>query len=216
MSQHAIQSQGYSRQNFIQCWTRVSIDGVNGLLTEYSSGPIRSVAATFETRTLGRQDPQDAQFIVTYSDGVVYEWTEKQFGVYEVQFGTSVSPDGEFVFVQTWERGMFAYAARTGELVWKTKSRRGITNVYVNEKTVLCHQHEHALQLLDIRTGEVIKEKRPATAWGFYYIDEGVILCQTRANKWEIISTEDLETLASAMGGTYPNELVDNFRSRTI
>ena len=89
---------------------------------------------------------------------------------------------------------MFCLDAHTGEKLWRTKSKRGITNIFVNESTLLIHQRERALQLIDIHTGEILKEKRPATAWGFTAIDHKHIVCQVTAKRWEIIDAVAVET----------------------
>ena len=175
----------------------VTIDGEAGRLTVYRRGIIKW--SLFKS---GKYVPElykdgPATVIIEYRDGRVFEWLEKNglSNAYNGQFGLSVSLDGRFAFVQFWEKGLFCYNAQTGDLVWRTKRRLGITNIYVDEKTVLCHQHDRALQLLDIETGEVVKEKTPARAWGFTYLQEGYIICHTSARKWEIIRTKDLETV---------------------
>lgn len=104
---------------------------------------------------------------------------------------------GKYLLAQTWESGLLCLDSRTGERVWKTKSKRGITNLFVNDNTILCHQRERALQLIDLHTGEVLKEKRPATAWGFTSIDHNHIVCQVTAKRWEVIDAETLETKAT-------------------
>lgn len=175
----------------------VTIDGEAGRLTVYRRGIIKW--SLFKS---GKYVPElykngPATVIIEYRDGRVFEWLEKNglSNAYNGQFGLSVSLDGRFAFVQFWEKGLFCYNAQTGDLVWRTKRRLGVTNIYVDEKTILCHQHDRALQLLDIETGEVVKEKTPARAWGFTYLQEGYIICHTSARKWEIIRTEDLETV---------------------
>lgn len=177
-------------------WYIVHIDNEFGYLTQYRRGVIR--------RTLfrsGKYSPElykDAPtlVVVEYRDGQVFEWTVDELNnAYNGQFGLSVSLDGRFVFVQSWEKGLLCHDARTGERVWRSKRRFGITNIYVNPATVLCHQRERALQLLDLENGEVVKEKKPARDWGFSYLREGYILCHTSARSWEIIRTEDLETV---------------------
>ncbi len=178
-------------------WYNCKIDDEFGYLTVYRRGVIKW--SLFKS---GKYVPElykdaPATVVIEYRDGRVFEWLESNGlgNAYNGQFGLSVSLDGRFVFVQSWDKGLFCYNAQTGELVWRSKRRFGITNIYVNETTVLCHQHDKALQLLDIETGEVIKEKTPARAWGFTYLKEGYIICHTSARKWEIIRTEDLETV---------------------
>lgn len=131
---------------------------------------------------------------VLFADGSCSRWSTKWFTPYIYQFGVAVSFDGKFLFAQTWENGLLCLDSHTGEKVWKTKSKRGITNLFVNNNTILCHQRERALQLIDLHTGELLKEKRPATAWGFTSISNTYIVCQVTAKRWEIINTETLET----------------------
>lgn len=138
--------------------------------------------------------PRLTSVTVLFEDGSISEWKTKWTSSYVYQFGVAASVDGKYVFVQTWENGLFCLDAHTGEKVWRTKSKRGVTNIFVNESTLLVHQRERALQLLDVRSGEVIKEKRPATAWGFTAIDHKNIVCQVTARRWEIIDAESLET----------------------
>ena len=132
---------------------------------------------------------------VYFSDGTKAEWISDYMDVYIAQFGIAISDDGTKIFAQTWENGLYCLDARTGERIWRTKSRAGITNIYVNHDTICAHKHEKALQLLDIHTGEVLKEKKPATAWGFYAVDHTRILCKVTARKWEVIDSTTLETL---------------------
>ena len=187
----------YTHKESDHPWYNCKIDDEFGYLTVYRRGIIKW--SLFKS---GKYVPElyknaPTTVVIEYRDGRVFEWLEKNdlSNAYNGQFGLSVSLDGRFVFVQSWEKGLFCYNAQTGDLAWRSKRRFGITNIYVNEKTVLCHQYDKALQLLDIETGEVIKEKTPARDWGFTYLKEGYIICHTSARKWEIIRTEDLETV---------------------
>lgn len=131
---------------------------------------------------------------VSFRDGREAKWECKYLDAYHRQFGVSVSRDGSRVFVQTWEMGVLCFDSGTGERIWKTKSRRGVTTLVVNENTLCVHRHEYALQLLDMETGEVIAEKRPANSWGADILTDRYLLCRTTARKWEIVCTEDLHT----------------------
>lgn len=132
---------------------------------------------------------------VFFADGGCSRWSTKWLTSYNYQFGVAVSFDGKYIFAQTWENGLLCLDAHTGEMVWKTKSKRGVTNLFVNDNTILCHQRERALQLIDLHTGALLKEKRPATAWGFSQISNSHIVCQVTARRWEIINPETLETI---------------------
>lgn len=154
----------------------------HGRTAAYDSGAIRCIYIG-ETVT------------VYFENGEQAQWQSPWFDSYLFQFGVAVSYDGRYVFAQTWENGLFCFCSRTGQILWRTESKRGITNIYVNQDTLLCHQHERALQLLDIRTGKVLQEKRPATAWGFTALDHKHILCQVTARRWEIINAQTMEVV---------------------
>ncbi len=134
---------------------------------------------------------------IFFSNGERSKWNADRLdSAYIRQFGISVSNDGNRVFFQTWASGLYCVDSRTGETVWRTKSKRGITNIFVNDETLCCMQREKALQLIDIRTGEVLKEKK-ATGWGFTALDHNRIECQTSARARDIIDPETLETVCT-------------------
>lgn len=192
-------------------WEQSLIDKDSCLTTTYVSGPIAQVriAHPYPFEQSAACDVE-----VLFRDGSQYKWQNKHVcTAYNSQFGISVSKDGRFLFVQTWDKGMFCYDAKSGAQVWRTKRRFGITNIFVNESTVLVHQHEKALQLLDIETGEVLKEKKPARDWGFHPLDDRHLICQTCAKHWEIIRAEDLETVEAIPAKKFPG---DRWRVRNV
>lgn len=135
-----------------------------------------------------------SKITVKYKTGESYTWENNHIHGYNLGFGIAVSNDGTKIFVQTWECGMFCLDAKTGNSIWRTKSKRGITSIFVGDNTITAQLHDYAMQLIDINTGEVIKEKRPSTAWGFITLDNRYILCNVTARKWEIIDAETMET----------------------
>lgn len=163
----------------------------NHNVTAFDAGVVRLIAVDYDCQR------NESAVTVLFFDRSSAQWTTKWLTPYIFQFGVAVSFDGKYLFAQTWESGLLCLDAKTGERVWKTKSRRGITNVFVNDNTILCHQRERALQLIDLHTGEVLKEKRPATAWGFTGIDHSHVVCRVTAKRWEVIDAETLETKAT-------------------
>ena len=131
--------------------------------------------------------PYPVTVTVAYRSGEQYCWETKYLEVgYVRQFGVAVTADGNSVFAQTWENGLYCLDARTGDKRWRTKSRRGVTNVFVGKDYILCQQHNRALQLLDIQTGEVLSERR-VTLWGFTSLNLRYIACEARVARWEFI-----------------------------
>jgi hypothetical protein len=155
----------------------------------YDAGAIRRIYLEFPLGVIG------AEIQIYFANGEMYWWKSKWISSYILQLGIAVSYDGKYVFAQTWENGLLCLDSHTGEVIWRTKSKRGITSIFVNDQTILCHQRERALQLLDIHTGEVLAEKRPATAWGFTALDHQHIICQVTAKRWEIIDAQTMQTL---------------------
>ncbi|MDO5444132.1 MAG: PQQ-binding-like beta-propeller repeat protein [Eubacteriales bacterium] len=173
---------------------------------QYSDGAIESVYCHRDIIDGVLLD--ETEVTVTYRNGNCYKWTISANccgNSYLQQFGVTVSYDGRFLFCQTWERGLYALDARTGATVWKTRSKRGITSVFANRDTLICCQHNRALQLLDMNTGEVLKEVR-TTAWGFTAIDSKRIVCQVYEKKWCVIDAEALDILRTFSS----NEFTDN------
>lgn len=167
-----------SENQWLNCYSDGAIESLQMILGEYNS----------------YTDELINEIIVQFRSGEIYKWKTKYINGYNIgQFGIAVSTDGAMVFAQTWENGLFSFDAKTGERLWKTKSRRGITNIFVGDTTITAQLHDHAMQLIDIKTGEVIKEKRPCTAWGFTSLDDRHIVCQVTARKWEIIEAETLD-----------------------
>lgn len=149
---------------------------------------------------------------VTWCDGRTAEWTDSALnigGVYQQQFGLTVSQDGRFIFVQTWEKGLHCLNAATGGCIWRSKSRRGVTSLMVSAHTLAVLQQGHALLLMDIETGDVLKEKRPARAFDFYPLSPTHFICQTSARQWEIIRADDLVTVQFIPHKLFPDTTGD-------
>ncbi len=171
---------------------------------EFSGTPIETIRFDFET------DPYSA--IIRYRSGEQYSWGCKYITSYIRQFGISVSPDGEKVFLQTWETGLFCFSARTGERLWRTKSRRGVTDIFVGDDTLTVQLHDYGMMLLSMETGEVLKEKRPYGVWGFTAIDHRYLIAGHR--KWDLIEAETLEVMEQFsrkdFTGNHPNYTVNH------
>ena len=174
----------------------------NPWLYQYSHGSIESVHMILDNKSSERA------IVVKQRSGETYTWNSKYFNSYIDQFGIAVSFDGTRIFAQTWENGLFCFNAVTGERIWRTKSRRGITDIFVNDDTITVQLHDYAMQLLDINTGEVIKEKRPSTAWGFTALDNKYIICHTTARKWELIEANTLEVVETFTQKEFTNNHV--------
>ncbi len=159
----------------------------NDFVNYYDNGQILSVERRYKNST--------NQVIVTYRNGEIYTWHSKIIDYYISQFGITVSFDGKYLFAQTYEDGLYCLNPKNGSVIWKTKSKKGVTNIFINDNSLLCQLPEKALQLLDIDTGELLLEKKPATSWDFYSLNNKYIICQVTARRWEIIEAKTLNTI---------------------
>ena len=173
--------------------------------TIYDKGPIEKIG------TYWPPSGNIATITVIFRDGEKASWQTQYISSYTGQFNIPVSQDGKRVFAQTWEMGLMCFDSRTGERLWKTQSRRGVTSVVVNEDTICCHRHEYSIQLLSIDTGEVLMKKRPANSWGFHILDSTHILCQVTARRWEVIRTTDLAVVDTIPKEQLCQPLIDAF-----
>lgn len=144
---------------------------------------------------------------IYYEDGAVVSWISSFFDAYITQYGISISSDGEFIFAQTWENGLYCFSCRTGEKIWRTKSKSAVKNIYVNDKTICINRQDKRLELLEITTGEVISERK-ITIREFFPVDFRRFMCRSTSKKWEIIDSATLETT-----NTFSNDDTEAVRS---
>ena len=165
-------------KHYTVCWDH------DAWCCNYSGNPIRSIQLRWSETDVD-------EVTVNYRTGETYTWKCNYISSYIGQFGVSVSPDGERIFVQTWETGLFCFCARTGERIWRTKSRRGVTDIFVGDTTLTVQRHDYGMELISMETGEVIRELRPYGAWGFTAVNHRYLISGVR--KWDLIEAETLE-----------------------
>ena len=85
---------------------------------------------------------------IYYADGSVASWTNRLFDAYITQFGISISADGDYIFAQTWENGLYCISSRTGEKIWRTQSKAAVKNIYVNSNTICINRKDKCLELI--------------------------------------------------------------------
>lgn len=166
---------------------------------DYSHGTIESIWLDFNA--------EPCNVIVQYRSGEQFSWSCKYMTSYIGQFGVSVSPDGEKVFVQTWETGLFCFSARTGVQIWGTKSRRGVTDIFVGDDTLTVQCHDYGMMLLSMDNGEVLRQLRPYGVWGFTAIDHRYLIANHR--KWDLIEAETLEVKERFSDRTFTGNHLD-------
>jgi outer membrane protein assembly factor BamB len=114
-----------------------------------------------------------------------------------MMYGVSVSQDGHYVFAQQDMRGLYCLDAKTGNVVWKTRSKAEISHILVLQQHLCCAKSRDEIQLIDINTGEVIKAHKTPFDNRFEVLNDNYILNHTRGKLWEILSSQTLEVVQS-------------------
>ena len=55
--------------------------------------------------------------VINQDGGIVNTFTTPASVAFNRQYGTPISPDGKYVFIGVWEKGLFCYSISDGELV---------------------------------------------------------------------------------------------------
>ena len=57
--------------------------------------------------------------VINQDGGIVNTFTTPASVAFNRQYGTPISPDGRYVFIGVWEKGLFCFSISEGRLVWK-------------------------------------------------------------------------------------------------
>lgn len=123
---------------------------ITGIETRYKHGPI--YASEFHNKS--------GKINFIYSNGDVkcvdISKHHKFEVVYNGCYGISITKDGRYFFVQSWEKGLFCFSIETGAIVWHHKQKKA-TILEVYDRTLVCHFAEKYLALMALESGEVLK-----------------------------------------------------------
>ena len=157
------------------------------VVTTYSKGKIKRVKV---------DKINDKCTLVNIVTDAEYKWeTDKVYLVGYMMYGIPVSQDGRYIFAQQDMRGLLCLEARTGNLVWKTKSRAEYSHVLVGEQFLCCSKGKNEIQLIDIENGNVIQTHKTPFDNRFEVLTDDVILNHTCAKFWEVLSVKTLDVL---------------------
>lgn len=112
-----------------------------------------------------------------------------KFEPYQEPYGITVS-DSCF-FVQSWEKGLFCFHIKTGELLWHIKTCHA-REVYLSQQNyIFCFFENHGIQKIDITTGTIIQFfKASADACRFFEIGNNLFLLGLVRKKYFILDEE--------------------------
>lgn len=175
------------------CNTYMNIETSPGKVEcTYTIGEIKKIEVTTPDYNT------NVSYVNVFVKNDIYSWqTNNIYLVGYMMYGVPVSKDGQYLFAQQDMRGLYCLNAKTGEIVWKTKSKAEISHVLVLDKHLCCSKGRDEIQLIDIHSGEVVNSYKTPYDNRFEVINDEYILNHTRSKCWEIISSKTLEIVRS-------------------
>lgn len=108
---------------------------------------------------------------------------------YNSQFGISITNNGQFFFIQSWEKGLFCFDVRTSKLIWHINQKRAY-DLAVRDKSVICRCYNQFLSLIDIESGKVTLKYPLRYDSVFCPISDDYFLVGPKRNKYIILDGE--------------------------
>ena len=115
--------------------------------------------------------------------------------VYLSQFGISVTEDGKYFFIQSWEKGLFCFSVQTGACMWHHKRKRAYHLVTL-ENAVVCHFYGDGVLVLDLLSGDAQKRIPLGAEADFWALDDTHYMIGLKRGKYHIID-EGLNLLST-------------------
>ncbi len=109
---------------------------------------------------------------------------------YNVQFGISVSKDGERFFIQSWEKGLFCYSLKTGDLCWHFKRKHAWDMILDADKCV-CFFTDWGAASISVLDGTLIDRYSLTTdSWFCKIVDETHMMLGPKRGTYTIIDMD--------------------------
>lgn len=109
--------------------------------------------------------------------------------VYLGQFGISIADDGQYFFIQSWEKGLFCFKLQTGQLAWHCKRKRAF-DLVIHKNHVVCHFQEQCVEVFEIDSGEILAHYPLGYATIFRALTDCLYLVGPKRGKYSVINYE--------------------------
>jgi len=117
---------------------------------------IEEIAARFHSGHYANTKDEPCLIECNFRDGTINSFEfPKDNVVYSSQFGISVTQDGKFLFMQTWEDGLFCHETRTGKLHWKSPIKK-VRQICLKDNVIVCNVDFEKTVTLSINDGKRI------------------------------------------------------------
>jgi hypothetical protein len=158
------------------------------LFSESEHTSVKKIFVDGETSSITIFNKDGTKNSVIHRDG------DDDVGVYQRQYGLSLSLDGQVLYVQSWERGLYAYDVRNGKRLWRAKLTR-VLRVAVLENSLVCMISGNGLRRLNPATGDIIEKHLCGEAKVFFLPNKQAFYGPYR-RLWKLIALDNFSTLA--------------------
>ncbi|RAJ89770.1 hypothetical protein LX87_05669 [Larkinella arboricola] len=102
---------------------------------------------------------------------------------YNAQYGTPITEDGQFVFIGTWERGLFCYSIKDQQLVWKQGPGR-VRQILLMDSCLIVEMAQRGIYKRDVKTGELLQVLKMPSIDRFSQLSESELLAGPLRGKY--------------------------------
>ncbi len=114
--------------------------------------------------------------------------------VFNSQYGTPISEDGQYVFIGNWERGLFCYSLTDGQLKWKQEP--GMVRTVIPYKDLLIiEMANRGVYIRSADTRELVKVIKMSGLEVFIRISDKELFVGPKFNRYFIYSLDTLQPL---------------------
>ena len=131
-----------------------------------------------------------------------FVWDESTvMDVYTQVYGVAISPDGNLLFVPSWEKGVTCLSAEDGRILWQFRKKHA-RQVYCYDHYLVCYFEGEALRRISY-AGEELQRVPFSTGDDCWMLSDGMLLIGPKRGKYHLLHSADLSVLNG-----FPQEVV--------
>lgn len=123
-----------------------------------------------------------------------FQWEARiQMDVYTQVYGVGISPDGKYLFVPSWEKGVYCLSSKDGRLLWHYK-RRHARCVYCYEDYLVCLFEGDGLRRLSY-SGDELQRLSFTSVDDCWMLSDGLIFIGPKRNRYYLLHPDTFAVL---------------------
>jgi hypothetical protein len=130
--------------------------------------------------------------VINKDDQQLLKFHTKASVAYNRQYGTPISPDGQYVFIGTWEQALFCYSLDTGTLVWKQTPGK-VRNIIVHENLLFIEMADRGIYARDLNSGKLLKEIKMSSIDSFFLLKKIELFAGPKNGKYFLFDIPSLK-----------------------